>query len=194
VITSAAYPQAEVGLEGEQATAISAFDLIRRAQNGDRAAFEQLYRKYSGRVYAVCLRISANAAHAEELTQEAFVRAWQMLATFRGESDFFSWLYRLAVNVVFSDMRSKRRRVSRVMTTDNLSMYDQKSNAGIDGATIDLEKAIAALPKQARAVFVLHDVEGYRHEEIAEMMKLSVGTCKSQLHRARRILREALEA
>ncbi len=181
-------------MEGEQATTISTFDLINRAQAGDQAAFEQLYRKYAGRVYAVCLRLSANSGSAEELTQEAFVRAWQMLATFRGESDFFSWLYRLTVNVVFSDMRSKRRRTSRVMTTDNLSTYDQKSVAGFDGATIDLEKAIAALPKQARAIFVLHDVEGYRHEEIAEMMKLSVGTCKSQLHRARRILREALEA
>lgn len=180
-----------MNVEGEKAASIE--NIIEFAQNGDRAAFEHLYRKHVGRVYAICLRISADAQRAEELTQDAFVRAWEMIATFRGESDFFSWLYRLAVNVVLSDMRSKRRRTSRIMATDNLSRYDQKQAVGVEGAAIDLEKAIAALPKQARAVFVLHDIEGYRHEEIAEMMKLSAGTCKSQLHRARRILREALE-
>jgi len=180
-------------LPGEQATAIANFDLIRRAQNGDQAAFELLYRKYVDRVYAVCLRMSASAGQAEEMTQEAFVRAWQMLATFRGESDFFSWLYRVAVNVVFSNRRSDRRRTSRMMTTSDLAIYNHRHAASSEGENLDLEKAIAALPRQARAVFVLHDVEGYRHEEIAELMNLSVGTCKSQLHRARRILREALE-
>lgn len=188
----ASNPYVEVGLPGEAATT-SIPELVERAQRGDQAAFEHLYRKYAGRVYAVCLRLSANAGRAEELTQEAFVRAWHMLATFRGESDFFSWLYRVAVNVVFSDLRSKRRREKRVLATGNLLYYDKKEAGGMEGTALDLEKAIAELPKQARTVFILHDVEGYRHEEVAEMMNLSIGTCKSQLHRARRILREALE-
>jgi len=144
-------------------------------------------------VYAVCLRISADAARAEELTQEAFVRAWEMITTFRGESEFFSWLYRLTVNVALSDLRAKRRRTKRFFVSDDLSAYDKTDPPETPGLAVDLEKAIAALPARARAVFVLHDVEGYRHEEIAKLMNLSVGTSKSQLHRARRILREALE-
>jgi len=183
----------EAGLQEERDQIASVDNFVRRAQAGDRSAFEQLYREHAGRVYAVCLRISADAARAEELTQEAFVRAWEMIATFRGESEFFSWLYRLTVNVALSDLRSKRRRTQRVLVTDNLSPYDKTDGATTQGLAIDLENAIAALPAQARAVFVLHDVEGYRHEEIARLMNLSAGTSKSQLHRARKILREALE-
>jgi RNA polymerase sigma-70 factor (ECF subfamily) len=185
--------QAEVILEREFETATVITSLVRRAQNGDRAAFEQIYRENVGRVYAVCLRIVVNSTRAQELTQDVFVRAWEMIGTFRGESAFSSWLYRLAVNVVLVDLRSKRRRTARVMVTDDLSMYDQGHNLAAPGTTIDLERAIAALPEQARAVFVLHDVEGYQHGEIAALMGMAEGTSKAQLHRARKLLREALE-
>ncbi len=185
--------QAEVILEREFETATAITSLVRRAQNGDRAAFEQIYRENVGRVYAICLRIVVNSTRAQELTQDVFVRAWEMIGTFRGESAFSSWLYRLAVNVVLVDLRSKRRRTARVMVTDDLSIYDKGHNMAAPGTTIDLERAIAALPEQARAVFVLHDVEGYQHGEIAALMGMAEGTSKAQLHRARKLLREALE-
>jgi RNA polymerase sigma-70 factor (ECF subfamily) len=178
--------------ESATATAPGITSLVHRAQNGDRVAFEQLYRENVGRVYALCLRITANSARAQELTQDAFVRAWEMIGTFRGESAFSSWLYRLTVNVVLASLRSKRRQKARELATDDLSMYDREENMTMAGTTVDLENAIAALPPQARAIFVLHDIDGYRHEEIAELMGLSEGTTKSQLHRARKLLREAL--
>jgi len=151
-------------------------DLIQRAQQGDRAAFEALYRAHSGRVYALCLRLTADRALAEERTQDAFVRAWERLATFRGESAFSSWLYRLTVNEVLLERRAERPRPA----------------IGGAGIALDLERAVAALPPGAREVFVLHDVEGYRHEEIAKLTGIAVGTSKAQLFRARRLLREAL--
>jgi len=150
-------------------------DLIHRAQQGDRAAFEALYRAHVGRVYALCLRLTADAAQAEERTQDAFVRAWERLATFRGESAFSSWLYRLTVNEVLLGRRAEHRREQRIVT------------AGDPAA-----RAVAALPSGAREVFVLHEVEGYRHEEIARLTGIAVGTSKAQLFRARRLLREAL--
>lgn len=185
--------RAEVILEREIDSATTATSLVHRAQNGDGAAFEQIYRENVGRVYAICLRISANAGRAQELTQDVFVRAWEMIGTFRGESAFSSWLYRLAVNVVLVDLRAKKRRTARVIATDDLSPYDRNSYIAAPGTTIDLERAIAVLPEQARAVFVLHDVEGYQHGEIAALLGIAEGTSKAQLHRARKLLREALE-
>jgi RNA polymerase sigma-70 factor (ECF subfamily) len=166
---------------------------VRRAQAGDAAAFEQLYRDNVNRVYALCLRISGDAGRAEELTQDVFVRAWQKLASFEGKSAFSTWLHRLAVNVVLGDRRSEKVRVARVFATDQPEVWERPSTKAADpGTGIDLERAIAQLPPGARSVFVLHDVEGYRHEEIARMHGSAVGTCKAQLHRARRLLREAL--
>ena len=168
-------------------------DLIHRAQQGDRAAFEALYREHAGRVYALCLRLTADAAQAEERTQDAFVRAWERLATFRGESAFSSWLYRLTVNEVFLGRRAARRREQRIVTTDDPAALERPPGAtGEAGIALDLERAVAALPPGAREVFILHDVEGYRHEEIAELTGIAVGTSKAQLFRARRLLREAL--
>ncbi len=168
-------------------------DLIHRAQQGDRAAFEALYRAHAGRVYALCLRLTADAAQAEERTQDAFVRAWERLATFRGESAFSSWLYRLTVNEVLLGRRAERRREQRVVTTDDPAALERLRDATAGpGNALDLERAVAALPPGAREVFVLHDVEGYRHEEIAELTGIAVGTSKAQLFRARRLLREAL--
>jgi RNA polymerase sigma-70 factor (ECF subfamily) len=168
-------------------------DLIYRAQQGDGAAFEALYRAHAGRVYALCLRLTADAAQAEERTQDAFVRAWERLATFRGESAFSSWLYRLTVNEVLLGRRAERRREQRVVTSDDPAALERSRGADASsGSALDLERAVAALPPGAREVFVLHDVEGYRHEEIAQLAGIAVGTSKAQLFRARRLLREAL--
>jgi len=170
-------------------------ELVRRAQAGDRNAFEQLYRDNVGRVYALCYRMAGTADLAEELAQDVFVRAWQKLGSFRGESAFSSWLHPLTVNVALSERRSRRRRVARVMTTDDLTEFERpgpptRSDGPESG--FDLERALATLPPGARAVFVLHDVEGYKHEEIARLTGVATGTSKAQLHRARKLLREAL--
>jgi RNA polymerase sigma-70 factor (ECF subfamily) len=166
---------------------------VRRAQQGDVAAFERLYRENVDRVYALCLRLCSDGAKAEELAQDVFVRAWEKLGTFEGKSAFSTWLHRLAVNVVLGNRRADAIRVGKVFTTDDLEAYDTPSRPPDPGRALDLERAIAQLPNGARTVFVLHDVEGYKHEEIAELHGLAVGTCKAQLHRARRLLREALE-
>ena len=167
-------------------------DLLARARTGDVEAFEQLYRDHVGRVYAVCLRMTGDPSEAEEATQEAFVRAWQKLETFRGTSAFSTWLHRLTVNVVLSGFRSKHRRTSRVTVTDRLETLEREGSGPRADLRADLEWAIASLPEGARRIFVLHDVEGYKHREIAEMTGLAAGTCKAQLHRARKLLREAL--
>jgi RNA polymerase sigma-70 factor (ECF subfamily) len=168
--------------------------LVRQAQAGDLHAFERLYRENERRVYALCFRMSSDPSLAEELTQEVFVRAWQKLGSFRGESAFSSWLYPLAVNVALSERRSRRRRTSRVMITDDLTPFDVPRPGKRPGPEtgFDLERAMAGLPPGARAVFVLHDVEGYLHQEIAALLGLAEGTSKAQLHRARKLLREAL--
>jgi len=166
--------------------------LVSRAQAGDMAAFEELYRRNVGRVYALCMRMAGDASLAEELAQDVFVRAWERLGTFRGESAFSSWLHPLTVNVALSERRARRRRVARVMTTDDLTPFEKPTRTSGPEAGLDLEKALAVLPPGARSVFVLHDVEGYRHQEIAEMTGVAEGTSKAQLHRARRMMREAL--
>ena len=166
--------------------------LVRQAQQGDVGAFEALYRDNIDRIYTLCRRMSADATCAEELTQESFVRAWQRLGSFRGDSAFSSWLYRLAVNVVLGDKRSQVRRLARVQKVA-LNVDSPSDHPSRQEATFDLERAIDSLPPKARQVFVLHDVEGFRHQEIADLMGSTVGTSKAQLHRARQLLREALE-
>ena len=168
-------------------------ELVRRAQQGDHDAFGQLYRLHAGRVYALCLRLAGDAAEAQRLCQDAFVRAWERLGGFRGESEFSSWLHRLTVNVVLVDRRAAGRRRRRVVIAAEAPPFDGPAPAGWSPERLDLERAIAALPPGARAVFVLFDVEGYGHDEIAAMTGISPGTSKAQLHRARRLLREALE-
>ncbi|HEU5261794.1 MAG TPA: RNA polymerase sigma factor [Gemmatimonadales bacterium] len=167
-------------------------DLVRQAQQGDQAAFRALYGEHVGRVYALCLRLSADPVEAGELTQDAFVRAWERLASFRGESAFSSWLYRLTVNVVFMSRRTARRRALRVVSTEDPAALEPPGREPPAGLGLDLERAVARLPPGAREVFVLHDVEGYGHGEIAELTGIAMGTSKAQLFRARRLLREAL--
>jgi RNA polymerase sigma-70 factor (ECF subfamily) len=169
------------------------FELVRAACSGDLGAFERLYRSSVGLVYALCWRMSGDAARAEELTQDVFVRAWQKLATFRGESAFATWLTRLAVNVVLSERRDRGRRDGRLTPVDDLEALAPPTPQSPPGSALDLERAIAKLPEQARRVFVLHDVQGWGHAEIARATGLAIGTCKSHLHRARALLREVLK-
>jgi len=168
-------------------------DLVRRAQDGDETAFRELYHEHAGRIYALCLRLTGDAAAAEERTQDAFVRAWERLATFRGESAFGTWLHRLTVNVVLMERRGSRRRERRVAPASDDPVFERAAAAPAGADRLDLERAIALLPAGAREVFVLFDVEGYSHEEIAGMCGIAIGTSKAQLFRARRLLREMLE-
>ncbi len=166
--------------------------LVREAQQGDLLAFERLYRDNARKVFGLCFRMSSDPALAEELTQEVFVRAWRKLGSFRGDSAFSSWLYPLTVNVALSERRSRRRRDARIVATEDPASLERAPRAPAPETGFDLEKAMAALPPGARAVFVLHDVEGRTHVEIARLLGLATGTSKAQLFRARRLLREAL--
>jgi RNA polymerase sigma-70 factor (ECF subfamily) len=168
-------------------------DLVRRAQAGDDGAFEALYRQHVGRVYALCLRLAGDRVHAEELVQDVFVRAWDRLRSFRGDSAFSSWLHRLAVNVVIERRRTfaiqRERLAPDPAVLDTLPIAPARADL-----TVDFEHAIEQLPPGAREVFVLHDVEGYKHREIAVMLGVATGTSKRQLHRARMLMRRHLEA
>jgi RNA polymerase sigma-70 factor (ECF subfamily) len=167
-------------------------DLVRRAQSGDTDAFGNLYRLHAGRVYALCLRLEGDVTRAEELTQDVFVRAWEGLPGFRGESAFGTWLHRLAVNVVLADRRAAWRRDRRVVAVEEPERHETPRESD-PALALDLEAAIATLPPGARAVLVLHDLEGYQHAEISAMTGIAEGTSKAQLFRARRLLRERLD-
>lgn len=172
----------------------AALESVRRAQAGDVDAFEVLYRQHAGRIYALCLRLKAgDSSDATELMQDVFIRAWRGISTFRGDSAFGSWLHRLAVNTMLENARGEQRRIARVLPMDDTSRLEGAArSSGVD-LRMDMEEAIASLPQGARLAFVLHDVEGYQHQEIAAQLGVSVGTIKAQLHRARRLLRERLE-
>jgi RNA polymerase sigma-70 factor (ECF subfamily) len=167
--------------------------VVRQAQARDMQAFERLYRRHVGRVHAVCLRMTANVTRAEEMTQKAFLTVWEKLPHFRGESAFSSWLHRIAVNTVLADFRAENRRRQRVFGTEDPAIFETAPRAPNVGIRLDLEQAIAELPPQARAIFVLHDVEGWQHDEIARELGVATGTSKAQLHRARKLLQEALQ-
>jgi RNA polymerase sigma-70 factor (ECF subfamily) len=167
--------------------------LIARAKSGNKNAFEDIYRIHVGRVYGICLRILGDHFRAEEATQQAFIRLWEKLASFRGESSFGSWLHRLAVNTALNDLKK-----SASMHIGDYCLDDFQTKSACQGncsqeTQMDLEKAIASLPAGARAVFVLHEIEGLNHKDIANKLGLANGTCKAQLSRARKLLREALK-
>ncbi len=175
--------------------------MIARAQQGDAAAFQMLYEAHKRRVYSICLRMVNNTAEAEDLTQEAFLQLFRKIATFRGESAFTTWLHRMSVNVVLMKLRKKSLpEVSLDETLDpqnedgpkrDIGKRDDRLAGSIDRVT--LEWAIAELPAGYRKIFVLHDVDGYEHNEIATMIGCSIGNSKSQLHKARMKLRELLQ-
>ncbi|HWP69769.1 MAG TPA: RNA polymerase sigma factor [Gemmatimonadaceae bacterium] len=170
--------------------------LVALAARGDVSAFEQLYTKCAGRVYAVCVRMTGDPQRAREYTHDAFVRAWERLSTFRGEASFETWMHRLTVNVVLTATRGERRRAARFVPTPDEPAAETDmalSTPAPDVETrVDLERAIAALPPRAREVFVLHDVEGYRHEEIADRLDLEASSVRANLHRARRLIMRML--
>jgi RNA polymerase sigma-70 factor (ECF subfamily) len=177
----------------------SDLDLVRHAQQGDSDAFACLFHAHKARVYSVCLRLTNNAAEAEDLTQDAFVQAFRKLSTFRGDSAFATWLHRIAVNTVLMHFRKKTLpQVSLDEPYDGDAGFipreyghkDARLAGSID--RIALSRAIGELPKGYRTVFLLHEVEGYEHEEIAELLGCSVGTSKSQLHKAKLRIRELL--
>ncbi|HTT67630.1 MAG TPA: RNA polymerase sigma factor [Gemmatimonadales bacterium] len=162
------------------------------AASGDHRAFERLYRLHVARIHSLARRMVGDDGDPDELTQDVFVRAWERLGTYRGEAAFSTWLHRLAVNAILNWRRSEAS--GRRYTEDWVdveSVHQTRSGGG--GEALDLEKAIAKLPRGAREVFVLHDVQGFRHEEIAAMMGVTAGTSKAQLHRARMLLRAQLE-
>jgi RNA polymerase sigma-70 factor (ECF subfamily) len=161
------------------------------AASGDTHAFERLYRRHVTRIHNLVRRMHG-PDDSDEVTQDVFVRAWEKLGTFRGESAFSTWLHRLAVNVILTHREARGRRRSR-FSENELLLASARARRETPEAAMDLEQAVARLPDGAREVFVLHDVEGYRHEEIAEMLGLATGTSKSQLHRARMALRSYLD-
>ena len=177
-------------------------DLIERAKHGDALAFQALYDKHKRRVYSLCLRMTSNTAEAEDLTQEAFLQLFRKIATFRGESAFSTWLHRLSVNVVLMHLRKKSLPVVSLEETTQGSGDDDipKKDFGAEdislAGSIDrlrLQKAVDDLPPGYRTIFVLHDVEGYEHNEIATIVGCSIGNSKSQLHKARMKLRDMLK-
>jgi RNA polymerase sigma-70 factor, ECF subfamily len=170
--------------------------LVARARAGDLDAFEVLYKRTSPRVYALCVRMTGDGERARELLQDVYVRVWERIATFRGESAFSSWLHRLAVNAVLGALRTDRRREGRVALGDDLTSGRWENTAaespGDAGTRIDLERALTRLSPMARQVFVLHDIEGYKHDEIAERMGTAAATVRVHLFRARKLLTELL--
>lgn len=176
-------------------TATAAGDLVSRARSGDVAAFESLYRQTSSRVFALCLRMTGNRALAEDVTQDAFTSAWRKLSSYRGPDEGFgAWIRRVAINAVLTERRARARREARERTAGEPTVLEHAAAARGIGHALDLETAIARLPRRAREVFVLHDLEGYRHAEVARLLDVAPGTSKAQLHRARRMLREALQS
>jgi RNA polymerase sigma-70 factor (ECF subfamily) len=160
------------------------------AAGGDTAAFERLYRRHVARVHSLTRRM-LGAEHADDVTQDVFVRAWQKVGLFRGEAAFGTWLHRLAINVVLA--RRAELGKARDRFTDDETVFERlASRPASSEVRMDFEAALERLPRGAREVFVLHDVEGYKHEEIAELLHVTAGTSKSQLHRARMVLREYL--
>jgi RNA polymerase sigma-70 factor (ECF subfamily) len=184
----------------KQQSKLSEAEAIERAKQGDAAAFEALYNLHKRRVYSLCLRMTANTAAAEDLTQEAFLQLFRKIGTFRGESAFSTWLHRMAVNVVLMQLRKKGLPI--VPLEENIETEEEtpRKELGADdprlAGSIDrlqLQRSIASLPPGYRMIFLLHDVEGYEHNEIAEMVGCSIGNSKSQLHKARMKLREILK-
>jgi RNA polymerase sigma-70 factor (ECF subfamily) len=166
---------------------------VEAAVQGSNTAFEELYREHVGRVYGLCLRMTSDHALAEDLTQETFVQAWRNLPRFEARSSFGTWLHRIAVNAVLGQARRRSELLGDTGTIEQqLGDVLADEAAGEPGSTRDLEAAIAALPPGARYVLVLAGVYGYSHEETSAMLGVAVGTCKAQLHRARKLLRQRL--
>jgi RNA polymerase sigma-70 factor (ECF subfamily) len=175
---------------------LSDYELAQAAGRGDMKAFEMIYERHHRRVYSLCLRMVANATEAEDLAQEVFIQLFRKIGSFRGESAFTTWLHRLTVNHVLMHFRKRGVRLEKTTEEGEIGEIQDYLQAAAERPRfvdrIALDKAISELPPGYRTVFVLHDVEGFEHEEVADMLGVSVGTSKSQLHKARMRLRELL--
>jgi RNA polymerase sigma-70 factor (ECF subfamily) len=188
-------PRQRQGAEFNEAAAIE------RAKQGDAEAFQVLYDRHKRRVYSLCLRMTANTAEAEDLTQEAFLQLYRKIATFRGESAFSTWLHRLSVNVVLMHLRKKALPVVSLEESTQPGEEDTpKKDFGAEDVALagsidrlQLQRAVESLPPGYRMIFLLHDVQGYEHNEIATIVGCSIGNSKSQLHKARMKLRDLLK-
>jgi RNA polymerase sigma-70 factor (ECF subfamily) len=183
----------------DQKQRITELEAIERAKQGDEAAFETLYQLHKRRVYSLCLRMVSNPSQAEDLAQEAFLQLFRKIGTFRGESAFSTWLHRMTVNVVLMQLRKKGLPSVSLEETLEADEETPRKEFGADDVKLrgsvdrlQLQRAIDRLPPGYRTVFVLHDVEGFEHNEIAAMLDCSIGNSKSQLHKARLKLRDAL--
>jgi len=168
--------------------------LVESAKRGSTAAFETLYRNHVGKVYGLCLRMTAHRATAEDCTQEAFIQAWRSLPAFESRSAFGTWLHRIAVNAVLAQVRRRRERLGTSGSAEDEAVALPDPAVGDAGTVLDLESGLRRLPTGARQALVLVGIYGYSHEEAAGMLGIAVGTCKSQVHRARQLLGERLSA
>jgi RNA polymerase sigma-70 factor, ECF subfamily len=184
------------GTNNVASNSLSDYELAQASAHGDMQAFETIYKRHHRRVYSLCLRMVANATEAEDLTQEVFIQLFRKIGSFRGESAFTTWLHRLTVNHVLMHFRKRGVRLEKTTEEGEIGEIQDFLQAGAERPRfvdrIALDKAISELPPGYRTVFVLHDVEGFEHEEVANMLGVSVGTSKSQLHKARMRLRELL--
>ena len=179
-----------MALSGETPSRTGLDSDVALAAGGDASAFERIYRMHVARIHSLTRRM-LSTREADEVTQDIFVRTWQKLGQFRGESAFATWLHRLAINVVIERRRSFAVQRER-MTDDPLALDMLTVAPARADLTVDFEQAIAQLPPGAREIFTLHDVEGYKHREIAAMLEITAGTSKRQLHRARMLMRKHL--
>lgn len=174
--------------------ATTAFDqaqelaLVNAVKNGDKQAYRELYDRHVGRVYALCYRLTADKSLAEDATQEVFIQLWSKIANFRGQSKFSTWLHSVASNVTVSYIRKQKGWWQRMFNIEDAGLDEKPDDGSPD--SIDLEEYILRLPERARMVFVLHAVEGFRHEEIADMLDMAVGSSKAQFHRAKQLITE----
>ncbi|MGB1262074.1 MAG: RNA polymerase sigma factor [Cognaticolwellia sp.] len=167
---------------------------IAQAQQGDQQAFQQLYESHHRRIYALCWRMMADKDSAEDACQEVFVQLWQKISNFRGESKFSTWLHSVASNIVLGHIRKNKTWIQRIFSIEEKAIKAQAVEDAVEDMPdcSNLDKKIQQLPERARLVFVLFALEGYRHEEIANMLDMAVGTSKAQYHRAKSLLRESL--
>ena len=162
--------------------------LVNAAKAGDKIAYRKLYDTYVGRVYALCFRLTADRGLAEDATQEVFIQLWRKLENFKGQSRFTTWLHSVTSHVTVSYMRKQKGWFKKMFNIEDAGLNEDADEGSVDD--VDLDHFIQKLPERARLVFVLHAVEGYRHEDIADLLGMAVGSSKAQFHRAKKLLTE----
>ena len=182
------YAENPVEYAGGAAVPPSEMDIIAAAASGNKQAYKQLYDRHVKKVYALCYRLAGDKGMAEDATQEVFIQLWSKLDTFNGTSQFSTWLHRVAVNVTVSYLRKQGNWIKRLFHLETSAAMHMTAES--DSSTVDLENLIQRLPERARMVFVLHAIEGYRHEDIAKILGMAVGSSKAQFHRAKQLLKE----